>query len=185
MARETHYRRYVIRSMKINSEWSARAFRGKVAVGGICTASTEEEAILKVKTLLDALHSEQLAKRAPDGFPTADEVRAALAAIKMNDAQSAMLRAHLLAPGNILTATELAEAGGYDSYAVANSQYGALGRKLAEELDWHPPIFNGVPTWTFALATGADGNVRAESLEMGHEHWRWKLRPQVADALQG
>src|SRR3546814_1352343 len=37
---------------------------------------------------------------------------------------------------------------GYDSYVSANSQYGALARKLAEELDWNPPVFNGVPTWT-------------------------------------
>lgn len=94
-----------------------------------------------------------------------------------------MLRAHLLAPENIMTATELATAGGYDSYVSANSQYGALGRKLAEELEWNPPEFKGVPTWTFALAMGADGDTRADMEVMGYEQWRWKLRLEVTEAL--
>ena len=82
-----------------------------------------------------------------------------------------------------MTATELATAGGYDSYVSANSQYGALARKLAEELEWNPPEFNGVPTWTFALATGADGESRADMEALGYEQWRWKLRPEIAAAL--
>jgi hypothetical protein len=83
-----------------------------------------------------------------------------------------------------MTATELADAGGYDSYVSANSQYGTLGRKLAEELEWEPPTFKGVPTWTFALATGADGDTRADMEAVGFAQWRWKLRAEIAEALK-
>lgn len=184
MATETIYRRYTIRSMTIAGEWNARAFRGKTPIGAMLTGATEEEAILATKAALDAEHAGQRAARGPDGYPTAVEVRAALAAITLTDGQDAMLKAHLWAADNIMTATELAAAGGYDSYVSANSQYGTLGRKLAEELEWNPPEFKGVPTWTFALATGADGDTRANMETTGYAQWRWKLRPELIAALQ-
>ena len=184
MANETIYRRYVIRSMKVGNEWNARAFRGKAAIGVLIARATEEEAILAVKAALDATHAEQRAARDAGGYPTAGEVRAALAVISLSKGQDAMLRAHLRAADNIMTATELAAAGGYSSYVSANSQYGTLGRKLAEELEWSPPAVRNVPTWTLALATGADGNSRADMEAMGYAEWRWKLRPEVVAALQ-
>lgn len=94
-----------------------------------------------------------------------------------------MLRAHLAATDNIMSATELAAAGGYDSYVSANSQYGTLGRKLAEELEWNPPKHEGVTTWTSTLAIGADGNTRADIKAIGLAQWRWKLRPEFVAAL--
>ena len=54
---------------------------------------------------------------------------------------------------------------------------------MAEELEWNPPEFKGVPTWTFTLAIGADGDTRADIEVMGYEQWRWKLRLEVAEAL--
>ena len=184
MATETTYGRYVIRSMKVASQWSARAFRRKIAIGVVLSGSTEEAAIFAVKAALDARGAEQLAARGADGYPTATEVRTALAAISITDAQHAMLDAHLKAPDNIMTATELATAGGYDSYVSANSQYGTLGRNLAEELGWNPPKFRSVPTWTLSLATGVDGEAYSDEETTGRAHWRWKLRPEVLAALQ-
>ena len=119
------------------------------------------------------------------GFPTATEVREALSAISTTDEQRAMLDAHRSAPDHIMTATELARAGGYDSHVSANSQYGKLGRKLAEEMEWSPPQFKGVPVWTYALATGVDNDVGAEENPLEIGHWRWRLRPEIVDALQG
>lgn len=184
MATETVNDRYVIRSMRIAGEWSARAFRGKTAFGVVQSGATEDAAVLATKRMIDAHNQQQRANRGFEGYPTSNEVRAALSIIKITDGQSAMLKAHLLAPDNVLTATELAAAGGYDSYVSANSQYGNLGRKLAEELDWTPPKFDGVPTWTFALATGVDGDTRADMGALGYEQWRWKLRPEVRAALE-
>jgi hypothetical protein len=179
MANETDYRRHTIKSMKVGGEWNARAFRRKTAAGDIQIGSTEQEAILAVKASLDAARLEQRASRGPGGIPTAAEYRTAMAAVSMTDEMRAMLNAHLWASDHILTATELAHAGGYDSYTSANSQYGTLARRIAEELEWEPPIVDGTQTWTLALATGADEGEPTERAE-----WRWKLRPEVVEALQ-
>ena len=178
MATATEYRRHTIKSMKVAGEWSARAFRHKVAVGNVHTGATEQDAIVAVKNALDATRSGQLALRCA-GIPTALEYRALLATIIMTVEQRAMLDAHLRASDHILTATELAHAGGYDSYVSANNQYGKLARKIAEELEWEPPIFRGQQTWTFALATGAD-----DGEDSNTPNWRWRLRTELVEALQ-
>lgn len=134
MSNETPHGRYVIRSMTIAGQWNARAFRRKTAIGVVLTGATEEAAVLAMKEAIDAIRAEQRAARGADGYPTAIEVQAALAAISITDGQNAMLKAHLWAAENTMTATEPANAGGYDSYVSPNSQYGTLGRKLAEEL---------------------------------------------------
>lgn len=176
------YRRHNIRTMKQTSDWAALAFRGKTAVGPRQTGSTEEAAILAVKDYLDSAHEENVAQRGTDGYPTANDVESALARVDFTPAQRAMLTAHFWAPEHIMTATALAEAGGYDSYSAVNSQYGLLGRKLSEELDWQPPLIDGVRTWTYTLATGADEAEPGDAKDLSH--WRWKLRPQIVDALR-
>ncbi len=78
-------------------------------------------------------------------------------------------------------------AAGYKDLGAANLKYGEVGRKLAEEMGWSPPENDhGVPTWTYALATDADEAVRAGEPSSGHlGDWRWKMRPQVVEALTG
>lgn len=177
------HRRHSIKTMKSGNGWQAKAFRGKTAINEVVTASTEESAILMVKSQLDEAAARQRAMRGTDGFPTVGEVRAALPHLKFNKAQDAMLAAHVEAPDHVLTATQLAQAAGYDDYVVANSQYGQLGRALAEELDWEPPMRkDGNPIWTLTLATDADGSARAEG-EEASGHWRWKLRPEIVSAM--
>jgi len=177
------HRRHSIKTLKSGDEWQARAFRGKTEIGEVVTTSTDESAILIVKRQLDETAARQRAMRGADGFPTVDEVRAALPHLKFNRAQEAMLAAHVEAPNHVLTATQLAEAAGYGDYVVANSQYGQLGRALAEELDWEPPMRkDGNPIWTLTLATDADGSAREEGEEVSG-HWRWKLRPEIVSAM--
>lgn len=179
MATETEYRSYTIKSMKMRGVWNARAFRRKAAAGVMQTGATEEDAILAVKTSLDASRMEQQALRGPGGVPSASEYRTALAIVSMTDVMRAMLNAHLRAPDHILTATELAHAGGYESYNLANSQYGTLAHRVAEELEWEPPIIDGEQFWTFSLAINADEGNPIEQAE-----WRWRLRPEVVEAMQ-
>src|SRR3546814_1025889 len=105
MATETTYGRHVIRSMKISGDWNARAFRGKAAIGPVHSGATEEAAIGAAKAAIDADHAAQRAARGPEGFPTAAEVRAALAVIPITDGPTAILRAHLSAPATTLKAT--------------------------------------------------------------------------------
>ena len=94
-----------------------------------------------------------------------------------------MLLAHLNAPENILTATQLAKAAGYNDYSVANRQYGQLGYDLAHELDWSPvETSNGETVWTFTLADDADKEARSQGLKTPDE-WRWRLRPEIIEAI--
>ncbi|MBY2930705.1 hypothetical protein FIM10_18660 [Sphingomonadales bacterium 56] len=163
-------------------EWKARALRGTRVASETVVGPTRDAAVLAVKEFLDERAAELRSKRGPDGYPSVEEVRDALEQIVIGRSQRTMLEAHLEAPDRILTATQLAEAAGYDDYVVANSQYGGLGRALAEEMEWEPAErSDGLPIWTFALATDADHDARKRGIEVTG-HWRWQLRPQVAEA---
>jgi hypothetical protein len=186
MSNETKYGRYIIRSRQQTSDWTARAFRGgRIAwdgLGEVHRGATQQDAINAVIEVLKAFDSRERALRA-EAYPTAKEVQVAIKAMDrtITPKQWAMLMAHLRAPNHIMTATELADAAGYDSYTAVNIQYGTLGKNLADELDWKPQIEKGnqEPTWTFALAVGADEDGSAKP----DAHWRWELRREVVEAL--
>jgi hypothetical protein len=89
-----------------------------------------------------------------------------------------MLKALFSAPNRTLTATQLAAAAGYTSYASANEKFGKLARMVAEDLGFVPDQRpDGSPIWTLTLAS-ADPNWREDDRE-----WRWAMRQQVADCL--
>ena len=177
------HRRHSIKTLRNASGYQARAFRGMKSVGEVSSGATQDAAVLAVKDFLDERAAALRAKRGPSGFPCADEIRAALPHVPMNKAREAMLMAHLNAPDHILTATELAQAAGYDDYGIANLQYGLLAYDLAQELEWTPgQKTNGVTTWTFTLADDADKRERKSGGDVAG-HWRWKLRREVVEAL--
>lgn len=60
----------------------------------------------------------------------------ALQKISITDKQKLMLKAHYEAPNRSITYTQLAQAAGYDNHAVANRQYGQLGRDLGEAVNY-------------------------------------------------
>jgi hypothetical protein len=63
----------------------------------------------------------------PYPVPTAEQYANALRRLDMTPAQREMLRFHFKAHNRTVTYSELAAAGGYDSYGGANLQYGKLG----------------------------------------------------------
>lgn len=71
-------------------------------------------------------------RSAPVSVPSAETYKKALSEIRINDAQLAMLKAHFEAPNRSITYTQLATAAGYNDHAVANRQYGQLGRDVGE-----------------------------------------------------
>lgn len=177
------HRHHSIKTMRAASGYQARAFRGVKAVGDTFNGATHDAAVLAAKDFLDKRAAALRAKRGASDYPCADEIRAALSQVQMNKAQEAMLLAHLNAPNHTLTATELAQAAGYEDYAVANRQYGQLAHDLAHELDWTPEEqTNGVTTWTFTLADDADKQTRKDGVEVTGQ-WRWQLRPEMVEAL--
>ncbi|MGH8349122.1 MAG: HNH endonuclease, partial [Pseudomonas sp.] len=66
--------------------------------------------------------------------------------------QKQMLIGHALAPGQILTMTELASLADGEGFQVANSQYGALGKRLTQALGLAKPAW-----WVYTLASFEDG----------------------------
>lgn len=90
----------------------------------------------------------------------------------------AMLKAHYHAENQTLTTSQLAEAAGYSSYSAVNLQYGMVANALNEELPIELPTrSDGTPIATFALAT-------AGNREGSEDQWTWKLRPEVAFAIE-
>jgi predicted HNH restriction endonuclease len=88
----------------------------------------------------------------------------------------AMLRAHRSAVDQIISATELARAAGYDSFHAANLQYGIFANKICELLRFVPPVgYSGEPSPTHVLASPYRRGPRAE--------WVWKMRQPVVAAL--
>ena len=90
-----------------------------------------------------------------------------------------MLKAHYLQPQQTITASELAQAGGYQTFTAANLHYGKLGKRILNALrDYKPSLreSNQRPQWTMVIA---EGTINKKS----SEKWTWKLRPQVSEAL--
>ena len=183
--RSLSYGRYQLKLMPSGQAWRGAAYRGDVMIGTILAEPSREGIIAALKLQVDETERLHAEARERDGFPGPAEVHLALKQITISKGQDAMLHAHLRAPDMCLTATELAAAAGSDHYETANSQYGKLGKKLAEELEWSPPTYDEQTIWTFALATGVDdaGNPITEA-GPASQQWRWRLRPQVAEAVR-
>lgn len=91
---------------------------------------------------------------------------------KLTAAQREMLIGHANSHLNCLSMERLAALGGYDSYESANSQYGRVGRRLADELG-----IRGLVQQVQLLATSCEDH-DAEG------HWQWIMRPALVDALR-
>ena len=110
-------------------------------------------------------------------IPTVEEFKNVLTAIAREPKWMKLLLAHYHAPGRTMSATQLAEAVGYEDYRGVNLQYGKLGYKVGKALQHTPTVTyaDGRPIWTWVLATGkrTDGG-----------EWIWTLRPELAQALE-
>jgi hypothetical protein len=115
---------------------------------------------------------------------TVDDYRRALEAIKpqLTDGHLAMLKAHFRAPHRTITASQLAAAAGYEGYQGANLQYAYVAQKIAEFLNFSPPIHKDGEQhfWTFTIANG----YWHPSHEGTENIWHSVLHPQVIAALQ-
>lgn len=176
---EHGYGRYVIRTLAAGETVRARAFLGSKAVAD-AEGHLLDDALRAMRAVLDDRDARQRGARKSE-VPTADEFADAFAQhhARIGEHHWLMLRALMAAPGRTMTATGLAAAAGYSSYASANEKFGKLARLVAEELGYEPERrADGSPIWTMTLATGAD--------PAGHGDdglWRWTMRAEVAECL--
>ena len=190
---ETHGR-YEIKSGPLKGEWAANAYRHKSLVAK-AVGSSREDAVESVKAGLARIEAIELSERDEEGAPSAKEYERAFLEIlpRVSAGYIAMLRAHLAAPDQLISATKLAAAAGYEGYEGANLHYGKLGCLLAEEIGFSPPTrADGTEIWTCSIArdpgldtdfpetTFVDGLLR--QMETGH--FEWQMRPQVVQALR-
>ncbi|NKE47823.1 hypothetical protein HB662_23810 [Roseomonas frigidaquae] len=157
----------------------AQPFHGQKALPP-SSAATVAEAIRVVREALDARDAASLADRR-DSIPTGQEIAAAFAAHrdKVTPAHRRMLQALRQAPAG-LTATQLAAAAGFAGHEAANLRFGQLGRIVAEDVGYVPPLraSDQKPVWSWTLADGEAGDTRGSQ-------YCWTLRGEVAEALAG
>jgi hypothetical protein len=118
-------------------------------------------------------------------FGTARSYRLAISEVLKSGVparQPELLRAHLWAPRYSASSAELAEAVGYNSWRVANFQYGALAHRIAIELGvFRPPRgfwVNVLIRWRADHTRSPLGHTRSP---LGHT--RYLLRLEVVRAL--
>jgi hypothetical protein len=105
-----------------------------------------------------------------DEYPSIEDYVWALRSVSPTERQQRMLQAHYDAPEHTITATQLAYAMGYKSFAAANLQYGRFAERVREALDWwylediHICIFN--------------------SFSYLNDEWHWIMHPELATALE-
>ncbi|WP_144404620.1 hypothetical protein [Belnapia sp. F-4-1] len=118
-----------------------------------------------------------------DGVPTADEFLDALHQLERRKEfgkhHKAMLAALHKASERSLTAGELAEAPGWNSYGPANAHLGSFARELSLELGYQPVKADSrdPSAWTYTLATAAPDR-------SSEDHFRWRMRPEFAEAFE-
>jgi hypothetical protein len=170
------YRKHKLLSAFYKGKYKGRAWRKNHLLTEL-EGSGIEDVMDRLKEWVDSSFQEKA--KAREASPNTAEYATALRKIidDLTDGHIAMLKAHYAAPGQEITASRLARAAGYANYGAANLQYGLLGKSVYEELPIELPTYDdGTPIYTYALATAGDTNE-----EEGH--WVWKLRPEIADAM--
>ena len=159
-------------------------YRGALWTEGKMACQVQGSSIDEVwKLLVEALveRQEERVRERAGAEPTAKEAELAFRRIepRLSAGHKAMLRAHLRAPGNNLTATQLAQAAGYGGYSAANLQYGLLGAMLFAEMPEElPRRADGSRIMTCVIASKDDQR------EAPEEQWIWKMRPHIIQGLE-
>ena len=156
-----------------------KAWKGNRELGA-AQGGDRASVLEQLKAIVDQLFTTDAGGKS-ERYPTADDYRKAFLAIqsRLPDGYIAMLRAHYLAPGRVLTTRQLAHAAAYRDWQSANLHYGTLGKMVGEELLFQPRLRPGTekPIWTLVLATGPIE--RDEDAE-----FPWTMRDEVAAAIE-
>jgi hypothetical protein len=175
---EVTYRGHKIIAAVFKGEVAAAVYLGKSsATSDRFRSERIEDAVALAKRWVDQKYAASAESRRAAHIATTQEYVDALTARPPKDNEVAMLKAH--AARQIMTAGQLAEAAGYQSFSSANVHYGTLGRELSEILHLTPKMrSDGTSIWTSVLADGID-----PSGELSPEY-KWQMHPELIDALK-
>jgi hypothetical protein len=105
-----------------------------------------------------------------DIYPSVDNYVWALQQVKPSEKRKQMLQAHYNAPQHTITATQLTQALGYESFPAANLQYGLFAKRVRKVLNWwHYPDIH------ICIFTAFDHR---------NGEWHWIMHPELAVALE-
>jgi hypothetical protein len=155
------------------------SYKGKVwgpdnkELGAMVTGSGLAEIMIALKARVD-LFIEQETAKAPGVTQYVLAFQKILASLPHSYLQ--MLKAHYHAPNRTVNLAQLAEASSFANYNAAVLHYGKLGGRLHEHLPIKLPRHkDGKLMYTHMLAEGDVGE---------EEHRQWKMRPEVAAAME-
>jgi predicted HNH restriction endonuclease len=152
-----------------NLPWFA-AFLKSVANFSIGVTTIKSEYLDKIVALTNYELSPENSLADSDTKYSAEAYAAAFRQLQISPHHLRMLLAHYHAPKLTLTATQMAKAMGYQTFASSNLHYGRLGRAVGDTLGWNP-----LPsTLVYVLA----------EFEKPEREWLWIMRPAVAEALE-
>jgi len=143
-------------------------------LGATVTGSGLAEIVAALKARVDELFTEKESAGAPGVTQYVLAFQKILETLPHSYLQ--MLKAHYHAPNRTVTLGQLAEAGSFANYNAAVLHYGKLGGRLYEQLPIKLPRHkDGKLMYTHMLAEGDVGE---------EEHRQWKMRPEVAAAME-
>lgn len=149
--------------------WFA-AFLKSVANFSIGVTSIKPEFLAHFHALIHHEETPEARSGQSESEYDVDAYVAAFRQLQLAPHQLRMLQAQYHAPDRTLTATQMAKALGYTTYAAANLHYGKLGRLVGEQIGWKPLPEQSV----FVLIT----------FEKPGSEWHWIMRPAVVRALE-
>lgn len=172
------YRGYTIIAAVLKASPAAQIYSGKTRIGGIrFEGDSLDEVVAEARSWIDGKLGADAEKQRAAHIATTERYREFLNVEKLGDHEVAMLVAH--ARARVLTAGELANAAGWDSFSSANAHYGFLGRKAAAFLGLELPTHSdGSPAFTYALAESAGEGGQAET-----GNFQWAIHPELAKAV--
>jgi hypothetical protein len=119
----------------------------------------------------------------PSPIATVEQFKRALLTLRdkgLPASHLAMLRAQCQSPNSTITATQLAEAAGYQNYNAANLQYGTLAFNVAGVLGYTPERrSDGSPRWWTTLSYAVDGTAEPDT-----GHFQFIMRPELVITLR-
>lgn len=179
MRKVMEYRGYKIIASDLNGRPQAQIYRNKqIVTQERFEAETFDPVIQKAKSWIDQNVQKDAQNRRAPHIATANKYAEYLRAGSLRDHERAMLLAHSKA--QVLTATELAAAAGWDTYSSANYHYGTLGKSMNRALGLGTPVSDdGFEIWTMTLAGAADD----DQTDPDVGHFRWMIHPELVEGM--
>lgn len=132
--------------------------------------SDMHEALSNAKRFIDSKYHKRETERRAAFIGTVDDYSEALATLQLGKHETAMLSAHRNATNKKMTATEISAAAGWEGVSPANSHYGKLAKRVAEQIS--------------LKISGGDDQAWTEALASFDEETRqWEMHDELACAI--